>query len=128
MSEIAASATLLVVLFAMLAGGIWVGLTLAGVAWFGMAFFTARAAGDAMAITIWGSTSSWTLTALPLFVWMGEILYRTNLSSSMFRGLAPWMQALPGAIYGLLGIAMPVLAIRHGRRIQSLAAQREVQP
>ncbi|HMN21765.1 MAG TPA: TRAP transporter large permease subunit [Ottowia sp.] len=98
MSEIAASATLLAVLFAMLAGGIWVGLTLAGVAWFGMAVFTARPAGDAMALTIWGSTSSWTLTALPLFVWMGEILYRTNLSANMFRGLAPWVNKLPGRL------------------------------
>jgi len=98
MSEIAASITLLVVLFAMLAGGIWVGLTLAVVAWFGMAFFTARAAGDAMAVTIWGSSSSWTLTALPLFVWMGEILYRTNLSANMFRGLAPWVNKLPGRL------------------------------
>ncbi|MCZ2104375.1 MAG: TRAP transporter large permease subunit [Comamonadaceae bacterium] len=98
MSEIAASATLLAVLFALLAGGVWVGLTLAGVAWFGMAFFTARAAGDAMAVTIWGSSSSWTLTALPLFVWMGEILYRTNLSANMFRGLAPWVNKLPGRL------------------------------
>lgn len=98
MSEIAASVTLLVVLFGLLAGGVWVGLTLAGVAWFGMAFFTPRAAGSAMAITVWGSTSSWTLTALPLFVWMGEILYRTNLSANMFRGLAPWVNALPGRL------------------------------
>lgn len=98
MSEIAASATLLAVLFALLAGGVWVGLTLAGVAWFGMALFTARAAGDAMAVTIWGSSSSWTLTALPLFIWMGEILYRTNLSANMFRGLAPWVNKLPGRL------------------------------
>ncbi len=76
----------------------WVGLTLAGVAWFGMEFFTPRAAGDAMAMTIWSAASSWTLTALPLFVWMGEILYRTNLSESMFRGLAPWVNALPGRL------------------------------
>ena len=58
MSEIAASLTLIVVLFALLGGGVWVGLTLAGVAWFGMQFFTPRMAGDAMALTIWGSTSS----------------------------------------------------------------------
>jgi TRAP-type C4-dicarboxylate transport system permease large subunit len=51
-----------------------------------------------MAMTIWSSASSWTLTALPLFVWMGEILYRTNLSESMFRGLAPWVNALPGRL------------------------------
>ena len=98
MNEITASIALIVVLLALLAGGVWVGLTLAGVAWFGMEFFTARAAGDAMAMTIWGSASSWTLTALPLFVWMGEILYRTNLSESMFRGLAPWVNALPGRL------------------------------
>lgn len=98
MNEISASIALMVVLLALLGGGVWVGLTLAGVAWFGMEFFTARAAGDAMAMTIWGSSSSWTLTALPLFVWMGEILYRTNLSESMFRGLAPWVNALPGRL------------------------------
>lgn len=98
MSEVFASVALVVVLLVLLSGGVWVGLTLAGVAWFGMEFFTARAAGDAMAMTIWGAASSWTLTALPLFVWMGEILYRTNLSESMFRGLAPWVNALPGRL------------------------------
>lgn len=98
MNEIYASVALIVVLLALLGGGVWVGLTLAGVAWFGMEFLTARSAGDAMAMTIWGSASSWTLTALPLFVWMGEILYRTNLSESMFRGLAPWVNALPGRL------------------------------
>lgn len=98
MNEIFASVMLMIVLLVLLSGGVWVGLTLAGVAWFGMEFFTARAAGDAMAMTIWSSASSWTLTALPLFVWMGEILYRTNLSESMFRGLAPWVNALPGRL------------------------------
>lgn len=98
MSEIAISAVLLAVLFALLAGGVWVGLTLAGVAWFGMEVLTGREAGDAMAMTIWGSASSWTLTALPLFVWMGEILYRTNLSENMFRGLSPWVERLPGRL------------------------------
>jgi len=98
MSEITVSILLMGVLFALLAGGVWVGLTLAGVAWVGMEFFAGRPAGDAMAMTIWGSASSWTLTALPLFVWMGEILFRTNLSESMFRGLAPWVNALPGRL------------------------------
>jgi len=51
-----------------------------------------------MAVTIWGSASSWTLTALPLFIWMGEILFRTRLSQDMFKGLAPWMQHLPGRL------------------------------
>lgn len=98
MDEITLAILLVAVLFALLAGGVWVGLTLAGVAWLGMELYSPRPAGDAMAVTIWGSSSSWTLTALPLFVWMGEILFRTRLSENMFRGLAPWVNALPGRL------------------------------
>src|SRR5574337_508610 len=98
MSHIAITTLLIASLFLILASGVWIGLTLSGVAWIGMQLFSSRPAGDAMAVTIWGSSSSWTLTALPLFVWMGEILFRTKLSQDMFRGLAPWMQALPGRL------------------------------
>jgi tripartite ATP-independent transporter DctM subunit len=98
MSDIAVTLLLVAALFSILASGVWIGLTLAGVAWIGMQLFASRPAGDAMAVTIWGAASSWTLTALPLFVWMGEILFRTRLSNDMFRGLAPWMQALPGRL------------------------------
>lgn len=82
----------------LLGSGVWIGLALAGVAWIGMELFSSRPAGDAMAVTIWGTTSSWTLTALPLFVWMGEILFRTRLSEDMFRGLAPWLERIPGRL------------------------------
>jgi len=91
--------TLLVVaLFALLGSGVWIGLALSGVAWIGMTLFSSRPAGDAMAVTIWGTASSWTLTALPLFVWMGEILFRTRLSEDMFKGLAPWLERVPGRL------------------------------
>jgi tripartite ATP-independent transporter DctM subunit len=91
--------TLLIVsLFALLGTGVWIGLALAGVAWIGMTLFSSRPAGDAMAVTIWGTASSWTLTALPLFVWMGEILFRTRLSEDMFKGLAPWLERVPGRL------------------------------
>ena len=89
---------LIFALFALLGSGVWIGLALAGVAWIGMELFSTRPAGDAMAVTIWGSASSWTLTALPLFCWMGEILFRTRLSEDMFRGLAPWLERLPGRL------------------------------
>jgi C4-dicarboxylate transporter DctM subunit len=98
MSDFAITALLIGSLFLILASGVWIGLTLSGVAWIGMQLFSSRPAGDAMAVTIWGSASSWTLTALPLFIWMGEILFRTRLSQDMFRGLAPWMQRLPGRL------------------------------
>jgi tripartite ATP-independent transporter DctM subunit len=98
MNDLAITTLLVVALFAILASGVWIGLALSGVAWVAMELFGSRPAGDAMAVTIWGSASSWTLTALPLFVWMGEILFRTRLSGDMFRGLAPWLQPLPGRL------------------------------
>ncbi|MDH3661216.1 MAG: TRAP transporter large permease subunit [Alphaproteobacteria bacterium] len=88
----------LFVLFLFLGTGVWVGLALLGVAWVGMELFTSRPAGDAMITTIWTASSSWTLTALPLFIWMGEILFRTRLSEDMFRGLSPWLANLPGRL------------------------------
>ena len=98
MNEFLVTALLIAALFLILGSGVWIGLTLSGVAWIAIQIFSARPAGDAMAVTIWGSASGWTLTALPLFIWMGEILFRTRLSQDMFRGLAPWMQALPGRL------------------------------
>ncbi len=98
MSDLGITFLLIAALFLLLGSGVWIGLTLTGVAWIGMQLFSSRPAGDAMAVTIWGSASSWTLTALPLFVWMGEILFRTKLSESMFRGLAPWVTWLPGRL------------------------------
>src|SRR5712664_1179366 len=89
---------LIAFLFLLLASGLWIGLALLGVAWIGMQLFTSRPVGDAMAVTVWGSLSSWTLTALPLFVWMGEILFRTKLSEDMVKGLAPWLSKIPGRL------------------------------
>ena len=98
MNDFAITALLLVSLLLILGSGVWVGLSLTGVAWLAVTLFSSRPAGDAMAVTVWGSSSSWTLTALPLFVWMGEILFRTRLSADMFKGLSPWVQGLPGRL------------------------------
>jgi len=98
MNEVLVITLLIISIFALLGCGVWVGLTLAGTAWIGMEIFSSRPAGDAMAVTIWGAASSWTLTALPLFLWMGEILFRTRLSEDLFKGLAPWLNRLPGRL------------------------------
>ena len=114
MSDIGITLVLVAALFLILGSGVWIGLTLTGVAWIGMQLFSARPAGDAMAVTIWGSSSSWTLTALPLFVWMGEILFRTRLSQDMFRGLAPWMQSLPGRLLHVNVVGCAIFAAVSG--------------
>ena len=98
MEQFLATGIFLFVLFFLLGSGVWVGLALMGVAFVGMELFTSRPTGDTMITTIWSSSSSWSLTALPLFIWMGEILYRTKLSKDMFRGLSPWLSGLPGGL------------------------------
>ncbi|MBL0920440.1 MAG: TRAP transporter large permease subunit [Hydrogenophaga sp.] len=89
---------LIVALLAVLGSGLWIGLSLIAVAVVGMELFTSRPVGDSMVLTMWGATSSWTLTALPLFLWMGEILFRSRVSDSLFKGLAPWLNWLPGRL------------------------------
>ena len=114
MNDILITSLLIGSLFLILGSGVWIGLSLSGVAWIGMQLFSARPAGDAMAVTIWGSSSSWTLTALPLFIWMGEILFRTRLSQDMFRGLAPWMQSLPGRLLHVNVVGCAIFAAVSG--------------
>ncbi len=91
-----------------LGSGIWVGISMIGVSTIGMIMFTSRPVGDAMATTMWSMASSWSLTALPLFVWMGEILFRTKLSENLFKGLSPWLSKLPGGLIhvNILGCAI----------------------
>lgn len=98
MEEIQLIVLFMFILLLLLGTGIWVGLALMGVAFVGMELFTSRPVGDAMLTTIWSASSSWTLTALPLFIWMGEILFRSRLSEDMFKGLSPWMAGLPGGL------------------------------
>ncbi|MBA3595268.1 MAG: TRAP transporter large permease subunit [Polaromonas sp.] len=112
--DIVIAVGLIVLLFAALGSGLWIGLSLLAVALLGMELLTARPAGDSMALTIWGSTSSWTLTALPLFLWMGEILFRSKLSDSMFKGLAPWLDRLPGRLLHVNVVGCTIFAAISG--------------
>lgn len=121
MTEIYAITIFLFVLFFLLGTGVWVGLALMGVAWVGMELFTNRPVGDAMVTTIWASSSSWTLTALPLFIWMGEILFRTRLSEDMFRGLSPWLARLPGGLVHTNIVGCTVFAAVSGSSAATLS-------
>ena len=89
---------LLVALFAFLGSGLWIALSLLGVGWVGLTIFTSVPVEKAMATSIWQANASWALAALPLFIWMGEILFRAKLSEILFRGLTPWLGWLPGRL------------------------------
>jgi len=89
---------LLLFLFALLGSGIWVAFSLLSVGMIGMVLFTEAPLGDVLATTVWGASNSWSLAALPLFIWMGEILFRSRLSEDMFAGLSPWLNRIPGRL------------------------------
>ena len=89
---------LLLLMLLMLSGGVWIAMTLAIVGWVGQAFFTTTLPGKNLFSSFWETAASWELAALPLFIWMGEILYRTRLSEQMFDGLSPWLSRVPGRL------------------------------
>jgi len=109
------------VLLFLLGSGVWVAISMIGVSTLGMILFTSRPVGDAMATIIWGTSSSWTLTALPLFVWMGEILFRTRLSENLFAGLSPWMQKLPGGLIHVNVVGCALFAAISGSSAATVA-------
>ena len=121
MAEVLLTIFFISVLLFFLGTGIWVAISMIGVSAIGMILFTTRPVGDAMATTIWGTSSSWTLTALPLFVWMGEILFRTKLSENLFKGLSPWMQKLPGGLIHVNVVGCALFAAISGSSAATVA-------
>ena len=121
MDEIFLTIFFISLLLFLLGTGIWVALSMIAVSAIGMILFTTRPVGDAMATTIWGTSSSWTLTALPLFVWMGEILFRTKLSENLFSGLSPWMQKLPGGLIHVNVVGCALFAAISGSSAATVA-------
>jgi tripartite ATP-independent transporter DctM subunit len=98
MSLLEIGGLLLFLLLLLLTGGVWIAMALAIVGWVGQAAFVATQPGKNLFSAFWETTASWELAALPLFIWMGEILFRTRLSEQMFDGLAPWLSKLPGRL------------------------------
>ncbi|HZA01543.1 MAG TPA: TRAP transporter large permease subunit [Hyphomicrobiaceae bacterium] len=93
------SLLMLVVLIVLLGSGVWIAISLLACGWVGMQFAAGGIpAGSVLATKIWGNAASWELAALPLFIWMGEILFRTRLSEEIYRGLAPWLRRIPGRL------------------------------
>ena len=86
------------ILFLTLAAGIWVGFSLFIVGFMGMVIFSPLPAGNNMASSVWATIEKWEYVALPLFILMGEILYRSGISEKLFKSLVPWLYRLPGGL------------------------------
>ena len=105
---------LLVILAVLLASGLWIGISLIVCACAAMVMVSNAPFGQVLATTAWSGGASWTLAALPLFIWMGEILFRTRLSENMFRGLSPWLSWLPGRLLHVNVIGCGIFAAVSG--------------
>ena len=86
------------ILFLTLSAGIWVGFSLFIVGFMGMVIFSPLPAGNNMASSVWATIEKWEYVALPLFILMGEILYRSGISEKLFKSLVPWLYRLPGGL------------------------------
>ncbi len=98
MNEVSICLLLVAALLGFLALGLWVPMALLAMGWLGMVLFVDAPVGQIVATSMWGASASWTLSALPLFIWMGVILFKTRLSEQMFTGLAPWFRNVPGGL------------------------------
>lgn len=98
MDSITISIILAALMLLLLASGFWVAMALMLVALVGVILYGSDVYGLIFAGTAWNSSSSWSLAALPMFIWMGEILFRTRLASDLFKGLTPWLARLPGRL------------------------------
>ena len=103
-----------VIMLVLLASGVWVAVTLLSVGLISMLLFSHAPATTIQTTVIWGQSSSWALTALPLFIWMGEILYRTRLAKDMFEGLAPWLAGFPGRLIHINVVSCGIFAAVSG--------------
>ncbi|MBP5857743.1 TRAP transporter large permease subunit [Marivibrio halodurans] len=114
MTEILLSAGVVALLFALLAMGVWVAFALFLVGALSLLVFSNAPLGTVLATSTWGASNSWALAALPLFIWMGEILFRSKLSDNLFSGLAPWLTRLPGRLLHVNVFACAVFAAVSG--------------
>lgn len=127
MGSVGATSLILGLLFfTMLAGGIWIGVSLLVLGSVGIGFFTGIPAGKVLGTIAWNTLDSWALTSLPLFVFMGELLFRTKLSEQLFSGLVPWVHWLPGKLLHSNVIACTIFAAISGSSAATCATVSKV--
>jgi C4-dicarboxylate transporter DctM subunit len=107
--------TMFAILFSALAGGIWIGLALGATGAVLLAIFRSGIPIDKLlAQYAWNILTTQELLALPMFILMGEILFQSRLSQSLFKGLAPWAGLLPGRLLHVNVVGCSIFAAISG--------------
>jgi C4-dicarboxylate transporter DctM subunit len=107
-------ATLFALLFGALASGLWIGVTLALTGMVLLGIFRSIPLDRLLSQYTWNILTTQELLALPLFIIMGELLFRTRLSNSLFQGLAPWAGLLPGRLLHVNVVGCSIFAALSG--------------
>ena len=101
------SIVLIFIMFVFLLSSIWIGVSLILTGIVGMLIFENNLPpiisifdkiGDLLASSMYDSLNSWSLAALPIFILMGEILYKSSISTRLLNGLTPWLNFIPGKL------------------------------
>lgn len=101
MEALVTGLVILLFIFFFLGVGTWVfaGLFMVSIAGLMViAGFPEARIGAIVSKILYRSANSWELAAIPMFVWMGEIVFRTDISERLFRGLAPLVDRIPGGL------------------------------
>jgi C4-dicarboxylate transporter, DctM subunit len=107
-------------MFALLASGVWIAPVLMAVAAIAIDVVAGKPAGFSIATTAWSGASSWMLTALPMFIWMGDILFQSRLSEDLFKGLSPLMRRIPGGLLHTNVVGCTLVAAVSGSSVATL--------
>ena len=112
--------TIVVVLFLLLFNGVWVfaALGIAGV--LGIWLFGVNL-GSALSLQMWGTTNSFILTAVPLFIFLGEIMLRSGISASLYKGIITWVGQFPGGLIHSNIVACALFAAISGSSVATAA-------
>ncbi len=113
-SLLVTGAVILLLLFITLGSGIWISLSLFIVGFISMEMFGFLPAGTNMASSVWATINKWELVALPLFILMGEILFRSGISKNLFKALVPWLYRFPGGLLLINIISCTIFAAVSG--------------
>lgn len=111
MSDIGIGFIGLIALFVLLLLKMPIGFTLIAVSFVGIwAVVGVDIAMSSLGIIPYNFAANWTLSSVPLFLFLGFICYHTNLTQGMFKAARAWLAGVPGglaiaSIFGSAGFA-----------------------
>ena len=127
MESVAFDLTLIMLfLFTFLASGMWIQFALYGVALFALMLLGKGGMHGMLGSLLFNSVSSYSLVAIPLFIFMGEVLIKSESSVPLFRGVQKILGPFPGGMLHTNIISCSIFAACSGSSTATTLAIGEV--